>query len=47
MSVPQGPIIGVLSLVQVMAWRREGDKTLHELMVAHVTRIYASQASFN
>ena len=30
--VPKAPIDNNLSLVQVMAWRRTGDKLLHEQM---------------
>ena len=31
--VPQGPINNILALVQIMAWRRPGDKPLSEPMV--------------
>ena len=31
--VPSGPIINIPSLVQIMAWRRPGDKPLYEPMV--------------
>ena len=32
--VPKGPINNILALVQIMAWRRTGDKPLSEAMVA-------------
>ena len=31
--VPEGPIINIPALVQIMAWRRPGDKPLSEPMV--------------
>ena len=31
--VPKGPIDNIPALVQIMAWRRPGDKSLSELMV--------------
>ena len=31
--VPQGPVNNILALVQIMAWRRSGDKPLSELML--------------
>ena len=37
--VPKGPINNIPALVQIMAWRRSGDKTLPEAMVV---RLYAS-----
>ena len=41
--VPRGPINNVPTLVQVMAWRRPGDKPLSEpVMVRVPTHIYAS-----
>ena len=33
--VPQGPMDNKLSLFQVMAWHRVGDKSLHEAMLTH------------
>ena len=35
--VPKCPINHKLSLVQIMAWRRTGDKSLSELMIAFFT----------
>ena len=35
--VPQGPINNVPALVQIMAWRRPGDKPLSETMIASLT----------
>ena len=32
--VPNGPIINIPALVQIMAWRRPGDKPLSEPMMA-------------
>ena len=32
--VPQGPIDNIPALVQIMAWRRTGDKPLSETMMA-------------
>ena len=32
--VPKGPIINIPALVQIMAWRRSGDKPLSEPMMA-------------
>ena len=38
--VPKGPINNIPSLVQIMAWRRPGDKTLSEpMMVSSLTHI--------
>ena len=38
--VPKGPINNILLLVQVMAWRRPGDKPLSEpMMVSLLTHI--------
>ena len=31
--IPKGPINNILALVQIMAWRRPGDKPLSELMM--------------
>ena len=31
--VPKGPINNIPALVQIMAWRREGDKSLSEAMM--------------
>ena len=37
-SVPKGPINAILTLVQIMAWRRQGDKPLSEPMVVSLQR---------
>ena len=37
--VPKGPINNIPSLVQIMAWRRPGDKPLSEPMMASLTHI--------
>ena len=39
--VPKGPINNIPALVQIMAWRRLGDKPLSEPMIVY-WRIYAS-----
>ena len=38
--VPKGPINNILALVQVMAWRRLGDKPLSEPMPTRFTDAY-------
>ena len=38
--VPNGPINNIPALVQIMAWRRPGDKPLSESMMAQFTDIY-------
>ena len=41
--VPRGPINNIPALVQIMAWRRPGDKPLSEpMMISLTTYIYAS-----
>ena len=40
--VPKGPINNISTLVQIMAWRRSGDKPLSESMLLVYRRIYAS-----
>ena len=40
--VPRGPINNIPTLVQVMAWRRPGDKPLSEPMMLDYRPIYAS-----
>ena len=40
--VPKGPIYNISTLVQIMAWRRPGDKPLSEPMWLGYRRIYAS-----
>ena len=45
--VPRGQINNILSLVQIMAWRRPGDKPLSEpMMESLLTHIYASLGPF-
>ena len=39
-SVPESPIDHRVSLVQVMAWRRTGDKPLPEAMLIQFTDAY-------
>ena len=41
--VPRAPIDNKLSLVQVMAWRRTGDKLLHEPMHLASTSYVSSE----
>ena len=42
-SVPNGPINNIPALVQIMAWRRSGDKPLCEpIMVSVLTHFYPS-----
>ena len=42
--VPQGPINNILALVQIMAWRRPGDKPLSwPMMVRLPTHIYVTR----
>ena len=38
--VPKRPIDNESELVRVMAWRRTGDKPLHEPMLTHFTVAY-------
>ena len=41
--VPNGPIDNIPALVQIMAWRRPGDKPLSETMMVNLlTHMYAS-----
>ena len=41
--VPKGPINNIPALVQIMAWRRPGDKSLSEpLLVCLLTHIYVT-----
>ena len=40
--VPEGPVNNIPALVQIMAWRRPGDKPLSEPMMVSYRRIYAS-----
>ena len=42
--VPKGPINNIPALVQIMAWRRSGDKPLSEpMMVSLTTHIYVTR----
>ena len=34
--VPRGPISNISALVQIMAWRRQGDKPLSELIIVRL-----------
>ena len=38
--VPKGPINNIPALVQIMAWRRTGDKPLSEPMVTQLNDAY-------
>ena len=38
--VPKGPINNILTLVQIMAWHRPGDKPSSEQMMVSLWRIY-------
>ena len=38
--VPKGPINNIPALVQIMAWRRPGDKPLFEPLMANLTDAY-------
>ena len=40
--VPKSPMNNIPALVQIMAWRRPGDKLLSEPMLLDYRRIYAS-----
>ena len=45
--VPKGPINNVPALVQIMAWRRPGDKTLCEqILVSLQTHIWVTQSQW-
>ena len=39
-SVARGPINNIPALVQIMAWRRSGDKPLSEPMMAYLNDAY-------
>ena len=43
--VPKGPIDNKSALVQVMAWRRKGDKSLLGPMLAEFTDAYMRQSA--
>ena len=48
--VPKGPINNILALVQIMAWRRTGDKPLSEPMMTQFNDAYmrrSASMSFN
>ena len=38
--VPKGPISNILALVQIMAWRRPGDKPLSEAVMTQFNDAY-------
>ena len=38
--IPKGPINNILALVQIMAWRRTGDKPLSEPMMTQFNDAY-------
>ena len=38
--VPKGPIINIPALVQIMGWRRPGNKSLFEAMLVSFTDAY-------
>ena len=38
--VPHGPFNNIPALVQIMAWRRSGDKPLSEPMMAYIANAY-------
>ena len=40
--VPKGPINNIPALVQIMAWRRTGDKALSEPMMTQFNDAYMS-----
>ena len=40
--VPKGPINNIRAMVQIMAWRRSGDKPLSEPMLTQFTDAYVS-----
>ena len=44
-SVAQGPINNIPALVQIMAWRRSGDKQLSEQMMAYLNDAYMSHSA--
>ena len=43
--VPKGPINNITTLVQVMAWRRPGDKPLSEPMMFSLYMRYSASMS--
>ena len=38
--VPHGPVNNIPAMVQIMAWRRTGDKPLPEPMMVYDTDVY-------
>ena len=40
--VPTGPINNTSALVQIMAWRRTGEKPLFEPIMTYFSDVYAS-----
>ena len=45
--VPKGPIAHILALVQIMAWRRPGDKPLFEPMMISLPTHICHSASMS
>ena len=45
--VPKGPINNIPSLVQIMAWRRSGDKPLSEPMMVSLLTYMRQSASMS
>ena len=45
MFVPKGPIKNIPALVQVIAWRRPGNKPLSEPMMAQFTDAYVHHSA--
>ena len=45
LNFPKGPIHNIPALVQVMAWRRLGDKSLSEPMMAVFTDAYMRRSA--
>ena len=45
--ISQGPINNIPALVQIMAWRRSGDKPLSEPMVAYLNDAYTVKCRYN
>ena len=40
LNFPQGPINNTAALVQIMAWRATGDRSLFEVMMTRLTDAY-------
>ena len=43
--IPKGPIDNIPALVEIMAWRRLGDKPLSEPMMVRLTNTYMCQSA--